>query len=288
MIAGLAALILRLVPSTALATIGLVAGLSALLWAAALLLAAVPYLLYQLVSRRPIDMAVGQLETLNPTLTLLHAKTVGRAAALVASATAAGRGTLLILTAGITGPAPPHRGPSRLRVEPLSDEHPVLVVRRPQDSAPRVPDKPGRLLGRDAAVVLGLSTAVLAVVAWWVAERERAVCGTDCDGRPTSYGDALYWMASRLLGGDPDGLGVGSVFGRLVGLLVTIYGLYVLVYIVRTVLRQRFDEDLHSAATVVAAYEERRTTPGTRRRLSAGTAGIGRPSRRWRQPERSR
>ena len=66
-------------------------------------------------------------------------------------------------------------------------------------------------------------------------------------------------MANRLLGGDPNDLGVSSVFGRLVAVLVTFYGLYVLVYIVGTVVRQRIDDDLRTAADVVAQYEAART-----------------------------
>lgn len=136
----------------------------------------------------------------------------------------------------------------------------MLVAHRPADPPPRTPTTPGRLLGRDTAFVLASSAVVLALVARGVAEEERRLCGADCAGRPTTYGDALYWMAGRLLGGDPDGLQVASVFGRLTAVLVTVYGLSVLVAILGSVVRQRVDDDLRSAADVVAAYKAQRTT----------------------------
>jgi hypothetical protein len=205
-------------------------------------------------SRPPI----WALLVLAQTVTLLHSPTAAAATALVARARAQGGGPLLVLTRGITATAPQPFGPGGLHVEALDDELPLLVAGLPTDPAPKAPAGPGRFHGRDVAVLLGGSALVLVIVAWFVAVRERAVCSAPCEGVPTRFGDALYWMANRLLGGDPDGLGVTSVFGRTVGVLVTVYGLYVLVTIVGAVVRQRIDDDQRSAADRVVTYVRRR------------------------------
>jgi proline iminopeptidase len=238
--------------------IGLVVLGVALLWVAALVLGLVVWLFRRLVPRRRAETAVQQLRILNPTLTLLHAGTSSRATDLVTRAITVGPGPLLVMADGITGPAPEAGGAGGLRIEQLPDDVRMLVARRPSDPPPHAPTTPGRLLGRDVILILAASIVMVAVAAQGVAESERSACGEDCTNHPTSYGDALYWMASRLLGGDPDGLGVAGVFGRLVGVLVTIYGLYVLVYVVGSVVRRRMDDDLRSAADVVAAYEAER------------------------------
>lgn len=254
-----AALALAELPGSA-ATAGMLIGLLALLWAAVGLTAFVLRGAFLLFRRRSGDLVLGQLRTLNPTVTLLHAPSVGAATALLDRA-AGQRGTLLVLSDGITMARPAPTGADGLRLEPLSDRHAVLVARRPDDPAPRAPTAPGRFQAGDAVVILGGSAAALAIAAWLVADAERAACGTRCDDVAASYGDALYWMASRLLGGDPEGLGVSTVFGRLVGVLATVYGVYVLVYVINVLLRQRFGDDLHSAADIVTAYEAARATP---------------------------
>lgn len=251
-------------PSGVVATFGLLLGLIALLWVTVGLTAFLLRGAFLLFRRRPGDLVLGQLQTLNPTVTLLHAPTDEAATALLDRA-AGQHGPLLVLSDGITRACPAPTGPDGLRVEPLSDQHAVLVVRRRDDPAPRAPTAPGRFRPGDAVVILGGSAVALAIAAWLVAVEERAACGTRCDDVPASYGDALYWMASRLLGGDPDGLGVSTVFGRLVGVLATVYGVYVLVYAINVLLRQRFRDDLHSAADVVTGYEAARTpTSGAR------------------------
>ncbi|WP_146146228.1 hypothetical protein [Geodermatophilus tzadiensis] len=65
----------------------------------------------------------------------------------------------------------------------------------------------------------------------------------------------MYWLISRLIGGDPEGLGVASPGSRVLGLLMTVLGVYVLVAIISRVLRQRMDEDARSGSEVVEAFE---------------------------------
>jgi hypothetical protein len=85
-----------------------------------------------------------------------------------------------------------------------------------------------RLL-RAAASTLAATIAGIAGFAHYVAESEAAACaGGSCDGKPVTTGDAFYWLINRFLGGDPDGLGAGSVLGRYIGLGFTILGFVVL------------------------------------------------------------
>lgn len=247
-------------PGSVAATVGLLVVLLALLWVAAGLTVGAVRQAVLLLRRRPGDLVVGQLRTLNPTLTLLHASSPRAARELVRAAVAQG-GPVLVLADGITAAHPGPVGPDGLRIEPLSDRHPVLVARRSGDPAPRTPSAPGRFRTGDAAVILGGTAVGLVLAARLVADAERAACGDRCDGVVTSYGDALWWMANRLFGGDPEGLGVGSLLGRSVGVLVTVYGLYVLVFLVGALVRQRMADDLRSAADVVAAYEASRLAP---------------------------
>ncbi|MCW2143864.1 hypothetical protein BXY51_008468 [Actinoplanes cyaneus] len=70
---------------------------------------------------------------------------------------------------------------------------------------------------------------VLAVAARFVADVEAAACAADgCDERPATYWNALYWLVSRLLDGDPEGTGAATVSVRVIGLLTTVVGMVVL------------------------------------------------------------
>jgi hypothetical protein len=192
-----AALALVELPGSA-ATAGLLIGLLALLWVAVGLTAFVLRGALLLFRRRSGDLVLGQLRTLNPTVTLLHAPSARAATALLDRA-AGQRGPLLVLSDGITMARPAPTGPGGLRLEPLSDRHAVLVARRRDDRAPRAPTAPGRFRAGDAVVILGGSAAALAIAAWLVADAERAACGTRCDNVAASYGTPCTgWPAACL------------------------------------------------------------------------------------------
>lgn len=111
----------------------------------------------------------------------------------------------------------------------------LLIMREPGDeSVPQVstdPIDPVRLLGLFLLTV----AVVLASLASFVAGQERAACGTQCDGRPISYGGALYWLLGRmLLMGDAGGVSPGTTGARVLGLIVTALGLTVIAVIVAT------------------------------------------------------
>ncbi len=219
--------------------------------------------------RRLVGTAVGQLRRFQWTVVLLHVPSragAATAAALVDRArrhVSADRSPLLILTGGITGAVPAPHGPGGLHAEPLSPHHPVLVARRRTDLPLRAPAAEGRFGGRDLAVVLGGTAGLVLLLADGVATEEARICQNTCEGQPARYGDALYWLVSRMLGGDPDGLGATSAGNRFVGLMLTVYGVFVLVAIIGRVVQQRVDEDLRSGGEVAAAFEQafERTRP---------------------------
>ncbi|MDQ3275012.1 MAG: toll/interleukin-1 receptor domain-containing protein [Actinomycetota bacterium] len=101
----------------------------------------------------------------------------------------------------------------------------LLILREPGDeSVPRVGVylvDPVRFLG---LFFVGIAGSI-AYQAHIVSDQERAACGAQCDGRPASYGDALYWLLSHLvLRGDPGDLSPATAEARLIGLTVTLLG----------------------------------------------------------------
>jgi len=78
-----------------------------------------------------------------------------------------------------------------------------------------------------------------------------------CAGRPADYGEALYWIVSRLFGGDPEGIGVSTLYGRLIGILVTVYGVLILVRIANDVFSQLIEENLQNGSRLVEEFNGR-------------------------------
>lgn len=101
----------------------------------------------------------------------------------------------------------------------------LLILREPGDeSLPRIGvgvTDPVPFVG---LFFLGV-TIIIAYSAYLVSGEERAACGTQCDGRPADYGDALYWLLSHLIFlGDPGGLSPATTGARILGLAVTVLG----------------------------------------------------------------
>jgi hypothetical protein len=221
---------------------------------------------------RLVDTVVGQLRQQNWTVVVLHAADPERAGRLLVRARRAGRPTphlVLVHRGGVTLPGGAVPRAAQLSVEPLSDHHPLLVARSPRDGVPVASEEPGRLRRGDVVVVLVVTVLVVLLTAGLVAGQEAERCATAaaCAEVPATYGDAVYWMVSRLLGGDPEGLAVAAPSNRVAGVLLTVLGVYVLVTLIGTALRERSDEDLRSGPDVVRAFAERtRRTPPLRRR----------------------
>ena len=211
-----------------------------------------------------MDVAIGQLRTQHWTVTMLHSSHGGAAARMlvgrVLDSTPTAGDRVLILRHGLTEVSP--QGVSAdLRVEELSPHHPVLVAYR-QSAPPWVLSSEQETLPGSAVVLLlGVTTMVVLILAGLVAEDESRLCAPNCDGVPAAYGDALYWLLSRMIGGDPDGLGAAGPRSRILGFLMTIFGVYVLVTVIGRVLQQRMEEDARSGSEVVAAFEELRSPP---------------------------
>ena len=167
---------------------------------------------------------------------------------------------LQTLERGITSRKARERARSNPLVQELSEIPPVYVVALPSDLPLEVPDEPGRFLGRDVATILGGSVLVLFVLATFVPAAEREYCAgaSSCAGRPLTYGDALYWLFSRVLGGDPEGLGVTSPFSRTTGLLLSFYGIVVLVGIIERVIEQQIEQNLASGPALVRLFNQRK------------------------------
>jgi hypothetical protein len=80
-------------------------------------------------------------------------------------------------------------------------------------------------------------------------------------------------MANRFFGGDPEGMGASTVFGRIVGVLVTVFGILVLVRILDTVVSQRIADEVEPARRAVEDFNAR----AARRRQGRGR-GPSRPA----------
>lgn len=101
----------------------------------------------------------------------------------------------------------------------------LLIMREPGDeSVPRIGVNVTDPVPFVGLFFLGVAT-IIAYGAYILSDEERAACGTQCDGRPADYGDALYWLLSHLVFlGDPGGLSPATMGARILGLAVTVLG----------------------------------------------------------------
>jgi hypothetical protein len=220
------------------------------------------------------NTAIDQLERCNPMIRLLHAPNRNTVFDLLAAArqTTGTTRPILVHRHGITAGFEPTGRRRSIRVESLAASVPLFVVRGPGNGVPRVPMEPGRLRWSDVGVLLAATVVLIAVASSVVAEIEgqRCTAAGSCDGIPASYGDALYWLVSRLLGGDPDGLGAIDGFDRGIGVFFTVWGVYVLATIIGRVATQYIDAHSRSAESLVEDFAARtRPRPPIRRRRVA-------------------
>ncbi len=218
--------------------------------------------------RRLRETAVDQVRSQHWTIVMVNVANPAAVPAILREARrhAAERDPVLCLERGITTEVTLDAVRAAPGCHRLASEVPVLVLAQPSDLPLRAPEAPGRFQGRDVGLVLGGSAVVVALVARMVRDAEHELCQrrpAGCDERPTTHGDALYWVFSRVLGGDPEGLGVAHPASRVVGLLLSFYGLFVLVEIIGRVVQQRIDEDISSGPQLVRAFNERLRGPET-------------------------
>lgn len=116
------------------------------------------------------------------------------------------------------------------------------IALRLSEHRPDVP--PARIFeaGGFLAWYIGGGLAVLAVVARFVADVERAACAEDCAQHPATYGAALTWLLQRLLLSDPYAMGPATheawALGWLTSLM-SVVGLFVAVAALQQYLRAR-------------------------------------------------
>lgn len=238
---------------------------AALGWVALLMTAGVVRMIGAFVGVRPRRGASGLEQVLSRewSVALLHAKDPRAAIGLLDVARGHGKQAggephpVVVPAQVVTTTAARAAIRSSGAVRQLITDPEVWVTWRLGDR-PLTPVSRGRLPLRDLPLMLGGSAVVLAMVAAVVAWREDAACpsGPQCQGRPTDYGAALYWTANRLFGGDPEGMGVALAYNRLIGVLITFYGVMVLVRIVNDVLNQLIETQLHDGTRLVDRFND--------------------------------
>ncbi|MGC4747936.1 hypothetical protein ACLQ28_20110 [Micromonospora sp. DT201] len=141
------------------------------------------------------------------------------------------------------------------QVDPLGDESSSLLVLAQRPGMELQVHQPK--ISPHAVMVLGTLTGIAFIIAAGaksVASMESSACdGGSCDGRPATYWNAVYWLLNRLSGGDPNGLGAETAWGRAVGLIVTGASLFFVAVLVK-VLTDRF-LDLRGPSAIEAAAE---------------------------------
>lgn len=287
-------LILAILPLLALALAGglvlipaarltaLLAALFVTLWVAsvmAVLLAKGFVWLYRiLIMGHPRDLgehAIGQLCGLHWSISLLHASHPSDVAEILFAlsrritelvhhtdpdaatrnpAKETQRDVAVCLEHGITMKRARDAARATAGVTPLPD-HPVLVVALGRDRLLReLTTAPGMPVGAVPLLLFAMAT-VLGFNAWLIADVERADCApTSCTGRPASYGDALYWLLNRLLGGDPEGLAAGSLPARLIGLTTSLMGLIVIGWVIASAFQRAIARAVASGPELARDY----------------------------------
>ncbi len=124
-------------------------------------------------------------------------------------------------------------------VRRLAPTLPYLILPLGESIRMSEPDARNSYGARGIPILL-LTLAVFVVTgAEEVAKSEREACrGAECQGRPVTYGDALYWLLNRLSGGDPEGLGAATFEARVVGVLTTLTSLVIVGWVIATLLQQ--------------------------------------------------
>lgn len=271
---------LALVPTTRitalLATLFII--LAALSVMVALLARGFAWLHRILIVGRPRDIgeqAVGQLCGLHWSIPLLHASRPSDVADLLAalsrhitglvhragpdaatsrSAEDDQRDVALCLEHGVTTKRARDTVRATAGVTPLPDQ-PVLVLALGRDRLLREPTISSGMPARAVPLILLAMATMVSINAQFVAEAERADCApTSCTDRPTSYGDALYWLLNRLLGGDPGGLAPGSLPARSIGLAISIMGLVVIGGVIASALQRAIARVVASGPELARKY----------------------------------
>ncbi|WP_139177082.1 hypothetical protein [Geodermatophilus siccatus] len=257
---GIATALSIAAPSTRQAGLWLAVGVVAVVAAAMLMVSITQVRELVTGGRRRQLTALGAVESRLWSVALCHVMDPARVQPLLETARAriaSGEQHLFCAATAVTTAAA--RTSLAQVTEPLTTSPSVRILLGSDDPRLEEPGQQHPRPGRGLGFLLGASAIVVAVVAQQVSREEQRLCvGTQsCASVPTGYGDALYWSISRVLGGDPEGLGVAAVGSRVVGLLLTFYGLFILAFILDKVLERRIAEDAQSAAELVEQFNDR-------------------------------
>ena len=213
---------------------------------------AVVHLLVQLVrtgSRRS-EVALGQVQSMQWSAALVHAVDADALPALVRRALQiAAADVLVVPAAALTTSA------ARTALREMPEVHaltlnPEVFVAAARDEPLPTPNGGGHWW-RDLGFFLGTTSAFLLVMAYLVPIWEDK-------GEPLdSYGQSLYWAVTRVIsGGDPNGVGPSSWQNQVLASLLSFYGVFVLAYIVTTILDRQANENRASGLELVERYNK--------------------------------
>ncbi|MEV4216656.1 hypothetical protein [Nonomuraea sp. NPDC049725] len=127
------------------------------------------------------------------------------------------------------------RLPSRQTDQGLS----IVPVKGPP-SGVNIPSENGVHHGKMLLLSIAMTFLVVTLFAWPISDAEQAACilAKNCANRPANYNDAVFWLATMLVNGDPAGLEPGTWAGRLGGLLVTVMGITLIAFVITTLLQR--------------------------------------------------
>lgn len=131
---------------------------------------------------------------------------------------------------------------------------------------PRRRYRPARVL----LLFLATVVAALSVTSWLIAGVERAACAPDCADRPARWVDALYWLVSRMLSFDADGITAATWEARLLGLAWTLFGLVILGAGVGLLLQEGLSRNRSAGAEIVDRFNSERRSEEERAGQQAG------------------
>lgn len=140
---------------------------------------------------------------------------------------------------GVTTTVAREELPTVSGVRRLAPSLPYFVLPLGESVRMSAPDARAAFGARGIPILVLTLAVLIGTSAGQVAESEREACrAEECEGRPVTYGDALYWLLNRLSGGDPEGLGAATFEGRMAGLLTTLTSLVIVGWVIATLLQQ--------------------------------------------------
>jgi hypothetical protein len=235
-----------------------------------------------------VKLAAGDIRSQHWTMPLCHQPDAQHVTRLIAAVLADRRtgGRLLVLQEGITTIAVRATIANSPYVRHRTTEPPLLLMSVEPSWAMPLPCIPAEFWrpGQWAslATLVTFTAAWTAVGALIVANVEQSACGgTSCGDRPVTYGDALYWLVTRLVtGGDPDGWGATTAITRLIAIVASVAHDLVIVGVVLSVVATLILPRFMPPPDDQEAGPDRADPPDERVRMNAVVSSVAAPQRR--------